>query len=71
MYVCIEVALCGVSVETGIKLGLEEGPIKWVQCPVYHWSRVTHAGSHLRTTLRFCSQLYSRQLRVTRILIGM
>ena len=31
----------------------------------YHQYRVTHAGSYLRTCVRFLSQLYSRQLRVS------
>ena len=35
----------------------------------YRWSRVMHAGSYLRTSSAFCSQLYSGQLRVTCILI--
>ena len=28
MYVCLEVALCGVPMERGVQLGLAEGPIK-------------------------------------------
>ena len=33
-YVYIEVAFCGVPMISGIQLGLAEGSIKWVQCPI-------------------------------------
>ena len=52
MYVCIEVALGGVPMGSGVQLGLGGwAHQKWVQCPNpgYHRSRVTHAGSYLRT----------------------
>ena len=51
MSVCLEVALCGVPMEKGVKLGLVEGPSRgpMFQPRRYHRSRVTHAGSYLHT----------------------
>ena len=40
-----------------------------IPTPRYHRYRVTHAGSYLRTHVRFLSQLYSRKLRVSCILM--
>ena len=40
-----------------------------IPTPWYHQYRVTHAGSYLRPRVRFLSQLYFRQLRVSCILI--
>ena len=56
-----------------IQLGLGEGPIG-IMGPMsqprgYHWSRVTHADMYSHTIMWFPYQLYSRQLRVTCILI--
>ena len=68
VYVCLEFALRGVSLERGVQRGLGEGPIRSgsnVQTPQYHWYRVTHARSYSRTYMHFPSQLYSRQLRVS------
>ena len=50
-----------------VQLGLGEGPIGIVG-PISQ-PRGTHAGSYLRTSVRFLSQLYFRQLRVSCILI--
>ena len=67
-YVCIEVALSRVPMGSGIQLGAwrggqsKAGPMS--QPREYHWSRITHAGSYLRSR-RFQSQLYSGQLRRT------
>ena len=54
--------------EKGAQLGLGEGPIKswyYVPTPLYQWYLVTHSASYSRTYVRFLSQLYSRQLRVS------
>ena len=54
--------------ERSAQLGLGEGPFKSgsnIPTPRYHQYRVTHAGSHSRTYVRFLSQRYSRQLRVS------
>ena len=72
MYVCIEVAFVEFPMESGVQLGLGEGPIKKVgpmsQPRGYHQSHVTHAGSYMHTMCAFCNQLYSRQLKVTSFL---
>ena len=56
-----------------IQLGLGEGPIGIVgpmsQPRGYHWFRVMHADMHSHSIVCFQYQLYSRQLRVTRILV--
>ena len=62
-----------VTMGSGVQLGPGEGPIgeegPMSQPRGYHRSRVTHADSNSRTTVHFLCQLYSRQLRVTCILI--
>ena len=40
-----------------------------IPTPRYHRHRVTHAGSYLRTNVRFLNQLYFRQLRVSCVLM--
>ena len=59
--------------EEAIQLGQVKGPIGIVgpisQPRGYQWSRVTHAGMYSHTIVCFPYQLYSRQLRVTCILI--
>ena len=68
MYVCIDIALCGVLMGSGIQLGLVERPIKWVQCPNPAGTIGPASGTlaHTCTLLwAFCNQLYSGQLRVT------
>ena len=59
--------------EGAIQLSQEEGPIG-IMGPMsrplgYHWSHVTHACMYSHTIVCFPYQLYSRQLRVTCILI--
>ena len=54
-------------------LGVPTRPRGWthrargsnIPTPRHHRHRVTHAGSYLRTSVRFLSQLYFRQLRVS------
>ena len=50
MYVWIEVAICGVPMESGVQLALRGGPSRGPisQPRGYHRSRVTHAGSYMR-----------------------
>ena len=70
MYVGIEVALCGLPME-GRPTGPGEGPIKsGSNVPTPRVPSVPrHTDSYSRTTMSFMCQLYSRQLRVTCILI--
>ena len=61
MYVCIEVALCGMPMERAIQLGQGEGPIGIVgpisQPRGYQWSRVTHADMYSHKCMCFPYQL--------------
>ena len=64
MYVCIEVALRGdahggFGVPTGPRGGTHRARGSNIPTPQYHRYRVTHAGSYLRTVVRFLIQLYS------------
>ena len=73
IYVCIEVALCGVAHGTGDPTGPREGThrVRGSDIPTPNWSRVTHAADmYLHTTVCFPYQLYFRQLRVTCILMN-
>ena len=64
MYVCIEVALRGDA--HGIRhSNWAKG--SWVQYP--RGTNGTHTGSYLRTIVRFLSQLYFRQLRVSCVIM--
>ena len=54
----------GSGVPTGPRGGTHRDRGSNIPTPRYQWHRVTHAGSYLRTNVRFLSQLYFRQLRV-------
>ena len=68
MYVCIEVALCGVPMGLGVQLGLGKGPIKiGSNVPTLRVSSVPYFARWVilaHCVCAFCSQLYSGQLRV-------
>ena len=73
MYVCIVVALCGDAHGIGHSNWAKgrDPSGSWVQYPNlrYHRNLVTHTGSYLRTNVRFLSQLYFRQLRMSCVLM--
>ena len=74
VYVCIEVAPfvelpIATGDPTGPKGGIHRDRRSNIPTSRYHRYRVTHAGSYLRTCVRFLSQLYSRQLRVSCVLM--
>ena len=70
MYVCMCVEMpMGSGVPTGPRGGTHRDRGSNVPTPRYHRYRVTHAGSYLHTWCALCSQLYSRQLRVTGFLM--
>ena len=59
----------GLSVPTGPRGGTHRARESNIPTPRYQRHRVTHTGSYLRTTVRFLSQLYFRQLRVSCVLM--
>ena len=59
----------GSSVPTGPRGGTHRARGSNIPTPRYHRHRVTHTGSYLRTNVRFLSQLYFRQLRVSCVLL--
>ena len=68
MYVNLEFVLCELPMKRDVQLGLEERPIRSgsnIPTPQYHRYCITHAGSYSHTYVRFLSQLFSRQLRVS------
>ena len=69
LYVCIEVALRGDALGIGRSNWAKgrDPSGSWVQYP--NPAVPTHAGSYLRTNVRFLSQLYFRQLRVSCVLM--
>ena len=59
----------GLGVPTGPRGGIHRARGSNIPTPQYQRHRVTHAGSYLRTDVRFLSQLYFRQLRVSCVLM--
>ena len=55
----------GLGVPTGPRGGTHRACGSNIPTPRYQRHRVTHAGSYLHTNVRFLSQLYFRQLRVS------